>query len=83
MTTKTTLDMLTAASVSVMTQKYLEDDGTLYAVGEPHRCAYVNSTRGREELAAALEEPYLSAVMAVWGAEPTVEESSGPNGGEG
>jgi len=82
MITKITLDMLTENSISVMTQKYMEVDGQDYAVGEPHRCAYLNSARGREEISAALEEPYLSAVMVVWGAEPAVEETAGPNGGE-
>jgi hypothetical protein len=52
----------------------VELDGQDYAVGEPHRGAYVNSLRGREEISAALDEPYLSAVMTVWGEEATVEE---------
>jgi len=64
---KFSLDMLTETSVSVKTQKYVEDGGVEYAVGEPHRRAYVNSERGRAEIAAELPEPYLSAVMAVWG----------------
>ena len=64
---KISLDMLTETSVSVKTQKYVEDGGVEYAVGEPHRRAYVNSERGRAEIAAELPEPYLSAVMSVWG----------------
>ena len=64
---KFSLDMLTETSVSVKTQKYVEDGGVEYAVGEPHRRAYVNSERGRAEIAAELPEPYLSAVMSVWG----------------
>jgi hypothetical protein len=81
MMTKTTLDMLTETGVSVRTQKYIEDGGIEYAVGEPHRCAYVNSERGRAEIAEALQEPYLSAVMAVWGESATVVEEN-PLGGE-
>jgi hypothetical protein len=77
MITKTTLDMLTDKSVSVKTQKYVEDDGIEYAVGEPHRRAYVNSECGRAEIAEELPEPYLSAVMAVWGDVPTVIENDG------
>ena len=77
MITKITLDMLTETGVSVKTQKYVEDGGVEYAVGEPHRCAYVNSERGRQEITATLEEPYLSAVMAVWGDAPTVIENNG------
>lgn len=74
MVTKTTLDMLTKTSVNVKTQKYIEDGGIEYVVGEPHRKAYVNSERGRAEIAAELPEPYLSAVLAVWGENPTVSE---------
>ena len=73
---KITLDMLTETSVSVKTQKYIEDGGVEYAVGEPHRRAYVNSERGRAEIAAELPEPYLSAVLAVWGEAPTVFEDN-------
>lgn len=74
MITKITLDMLTETSVSVKTQKYIEDGGVEYAVGEPHRRAYVNSERGRAEIAAELPEPYLSAVLAVWGDSAKVIE---------
>ena len=76
MITRITLDMLTETGVSVKTQKYIEDGGVEYAVGEPHRRAYVNSERGRAEIAAELPEPYLSAVMAVWGDVPTVVEDN-------
>lgn len=82
MITQIALDMLTETGVSVKTQKYVEDGGVEYAVGEPHRRAYVNSERGRQEIASELPEPYLSAVMAVWGGAPTVEEAD-LSGGEG
>lgn len=76
MITQITLDMLTETGVSVKTQKYVEDGGVEYAVGEPHRRAYVNSERGRAEIAAELPEPYLSAVLAVWGEAPTIVEDN-------
>ena len=76
MEVKITLDMLTETSVSVKTQKYINDGGVEYAVGLPHRRAYVNSERGRAEIAAELPEPYLSAVLAVWGDAPTVFENN-------
>lgn len=81
MEVKITLDMLTDKSVSVKTQKYITDGGVEYAVGLPHRRAFVNSERGRAEIAEALQEPYLSAVMAVWGESATVVEEN-PLGGE-
>ena len=80
MVTKIALDMLTETGVSVKTQKYVEDGGIQYAVGEPHRRAFVNSERGRREIASELPEPYLSAVMAVWGEYPTMDETPAPGG---
>jgi len=82
MYTKITLDMLTETSVSVRTQEYIEDGGIEYAVGEPHRRAYINSERGREELAAALENGLIAqndfdSIMAKWGENPTVVETDG------
>lgn len=71
---KIIIDELTNTNVSIRNQKYVIDDGTVYYVGEPHRCAYMNSERGRTEIASALPEPYLSAVMAVWGESPTIVE---------
>jgi hypothetical protein len=65
---------LTVNEVSIKTQLYVEVDGANYAAGPPHRVSFVNSERGRAELAAELPEPYLSAVMAVWGEMPTVTE---------
>ena len=68
-----TIDALTKGSVSVKVQKTIVQDGVTYEIGEPHRCAYANSATGREQIAEELPEPYLSAVMAVWGDAPTVE----------
>ncbi len=70
------LDELNKNSVSVVTRKYIEEDGVKYFVGDIHRKAYVNSVDGRSEINNELQEPYLSAVMAVWGDSPTVEIKS-------
>ena len=70
-----TLDGLNKYTVSVETQKYINIDGTEQNLGQPHRKAYSNSVRGRVEIANELAEPYLSAVMAVWGDIPTVVET--------
>jgi hypothetical protein len=74
---KIMVDMLTDTGVSIKTQQYVEQDGVEYTAGLPHRCAYVNSHRGRADIAAALDEPYLSAVMAVWGDTAIVPEVEG------
>lgn len=77
METKITLDRLNARQVSVITRNILVVDGTEYEVGLPHRRAFVNNTAGREEICNYLVEPYLSAVMALWGDEPTVPDHGG------
>lgn len=74
MTVTITLDALNKNSVSVKARKAIMQDGVTYEIGEPHRCAYVNSESGRAKLAKDVPEPYLSAVMAVWGNDPTMAE---------
>lgn len=74
METRIDLDMLNQNSVSVKTQRYLLENGQELLVGQPHRRAYVNSVQGREQLAAEVTEPYLSAILAVWGDTATVDD---------
>ena len=71
---KISLDALNENSVTVKTQQYIEVDGKALHVGELHAKAYMNSEKGREELAEEVPEPYLSAVLAVWGDESKVKE---------
>ena len=71
---KITLDMLTADSVSVLRQQFLNYNGTEMQVGENIRNAYMNSKSGREQLKTVLSNEYYTAVMTVWGADPTVDE---------
>ena len=70
--TRISLDVLNEYSVTVKTQQYMELEGEELNVGELHARAYANNERGRAELAEDVPEPYLSAVFAVWGKEPTV-----------
>ena len=71
---KITLDMLTENSVSVKTQRYVVVDGQEYPIGEPHRRAYVNSVRGRQAVQNEVPEPHRSAIFALWGENPTVDD---------
>lgn len=71
---KITLDMLTADSVSVLRQQFINYNGTEMQVGGNIRNAYMNSKSGREQLRAVLSDEYYAAVMAVWGSEPTVDD---------
>jgi len=68
------LDELNEFSVSVVTKKYIINEGVRYFVGDPVRTAYVNSTSGRADISKDLAEPYLSAVMNIWGDTPLVPE---------
>ena len=72
---KITVDMLTQDSVSVKTQRYYDDNGTLYPIGQPHRKAYANSIRGREEVQNELPLAQVNAIFSVWGDTPTVDET--------
>lgn len=66
------LDELDVYKVSVEIKQFVEVDGVLYQIGTPHRRAYSNSEQDRILIAEELAQPYLSAVMAVWGDTPTV-----------
>ncbi|MEN6317058.1 MAG: hypothetical protein ABFD25_22725 [Clostridiaceae bacterium] len=71
-----TLDMLTQDSVSLKKQQYTMVGSKEYPIGQPWRRAYVNSTQGRTQVQAEVAEPYKSAIMAIWGSNPTVTESA-------
>jgi len=71
MKTTIKLDLLTTDRVTLMTTRTFEDQGQEYET-PPHAKAYINSVDGRDELMAEVPEPYLSAVLAVWGEKPTV-----------
>lgn len=66
------VDMLTIDSVSILTKKYIEIDGVKTQVGENHRCAYVNSENGRKNIKEKEPDYVVSAVIAIWGEEPTI-----------
>lgn len=72
--TKVALDALTAKSVTLKTQQYIEMDGAEIPLGEPHAKGYVNSVVGRDVFLREAEEPYRSAVLALWGDSPVVFE---------
>lgn len=67
--TKMTVDMLTADSVSILRQEMAQINGIWTQIGENSRCAYLNTEQGRQQLTREVEEPYRSAVLAVWETE--------------
>ena len=72
---KITLDALTQDSVSVKKQHYTMVDGAEYPIGQPHRKAYSNSERGRQEVQNELPIEHQNAIFAIWGDRPTVDET--------
>jgi hypothetical protein len=70
-----TIDMLNEKSVSVKTQDFAVIEGREYPIGQPHRKAYVNSVKSREEVINELPQAQQNAIFAVWGDTPTVDES--------
>lgn len=71
---KYTLDMLNQDGVSVSKQTYIEYMGQMYPIGELWRRAYINSEKGRQQVADELPQAQINAIMAVWGDVPTVVE---------
>ena len=65
--------MLSQESVSVKTQDYLVYEGKEYPVGQPHRKAYLNSIRGREEVSSELPNEQQQAIFAIWGENPKLD----------
>lgn len=68
------VDMLTKNSVSIVTRKSIEVEGQTYQLGIDHRRAYINSTQGREAIAAEQPEDVVTAIMTIWGDKATVTE---------
>lgn len=71
---KKTVDMLTTDSVSILTQKFIDVDEVETQVGENHRCAYANSSTGRQDLQKQEPQDVVNSVFAIWGDVPTINE---------
>lgn len=73
---KIVLDGLTQDSVSVKVQRYIEQDGECYPIGQLWSRAYVNSERGRQQIVDELPLQQQNAIFAVWGDTPTVSDDA-------
>ena len=71
-TKKYILEQLTSDSVNVVTISYARVNSKLCEIGR-ERMSYPNSTMGRELISKAIPKEYLSAVLAVWGDNPTMD----------
>lgn len=67
-----TIDNLTQDRVTIKKQNYTAVDGVEYAISLINAKAYENTTNGRTDVHAEITEPYLSAILAMWEATPTV-----------
>lgn len=72
-----TLDLLTSTSVSIIKQSYIKLDESSDPVpyGARSRTAYQNSQAGRDTLQSFLPESHYNAIIAMWGPEPTIDDS--------
>ena len=66
------LEQLTADSVNVVTVSYAKVNSKLCEIGR-ERMSYPNYTIGRELISKALPKEYLSAVLVIWGENPTMD----------
>lgn len=71
---KISIKQLTAESAIISKNKYITYEDQEIPVGDTWQRAYVNSDRGRADAAKEVPEPYLSAIMTVWGDTPTIME---------
>lgn len=72
-----TLDQLGVDSVSVITETQITVDGSKYILNRSRK-AYTNSIIGRRLISAELPAAQATAVFAVWGNNPTVEDPEPP-----
>lgn len=64
-------------SVSIIKTRYINIEGVSHKFGESLTVLFENSAQGRESLAQNISEPFLSAVMTVWGDTPTIISQEG------
>lgn len=70
------LDDLNVEMVSVKRQRYTIENGIDINLGPLFSKGYMNSTKGRGEIQSEVPEPYLSAIMVIWGDVPIIDEES-------
>ncbi|MCI6653631.1 MAG: hypothetical protein MSH11_09540 [Ruminococcus sp.] len=71
-TKKYILEQLTSDSVNVVTVSHAKVNAKNCEISR-ERMSYPNSTIGRELISKAIPKEYLSAVLVVWGENPTMD----------
>ena len=76
-TERIVLDGLNTNSVSIERQMLYTSNGQHLPMGEPHRRAFINSSKERQALQAYdIPKNYIQAVFDVWGKTPVIEDIS-------
>lgn len=65
---------LSESRADVHRQGYITIDGQEHLLDYPVQMSFSNTPEGRAAIAAEIPEPFLSAVLLVWGAEPGAGE---------
>lgn len=76
METRITIENLTQDGVNIKKQRIIIDNEQELNVGEPFRVSYINSSSQKQQMIEEVEEPFCSAILAVWGESPTIEETT-------
>ena len=74
--TSIVIDYLDKDMVWIKKQKYAVVENEENSIGNPWRVAYDNSVNGRISVEKEVEEPYKTAIFALWGDSPTVQEKT-------
>lgn len=74
MNEKISLEFLNVNSVSILKQKVTTVDNIEYPLGERWNKQYCNSPKGRILLEQEVTEPYKTAILSVWGDNPTIKD---------
>lgn len=64
---ETCIDALAKDYVNILFKKYVEEDGKRYYVGELERTSFANDETGIKLLKEQIDEPYVTAILTVWG----------------
>lgn len=67
---KISISNLNEKHVSVLTQKFIDIDGTLMQIGSNIRTGYSNSNLDRERLKNEQPENIYNSIIAIWGDRP-------------
>lgn len=72
------LDMLNTNTVSLVSNQFIDQNGTKIQVGQTSRTCYCNCPTHRQHLQELLPEEYYNAIVAIWGNTAIFEDLEHP-----